>query len=153
MGVGLDLIAHGGVVLPIAPVSVDPGVDMVHAVKAARKNGWPTRSADRVRAVAVWLRLSAELADRPLPSIAFNYLGNRAGFGSSDGNGDVPGFPAQGDAPSLPVTVSGCCPRRVLAVDATVVAGASQRRIAGRTAVPDGGSRFDRCRRDRSAVG
>ena len=43
----------------------------------------------------------------PLPSIAFNYLGNRVLVsGSSDGNGDVPGFLPAGDAPSLPVTVS-----------------------------------------------
>ena len=125
---------------------------MVHAVKAAKEEQLePTRSWDRVRAVAVW-RLSAELADRPLPSIAFNYLGNQgAGFGSSDGNGDVPGFLPAGDAPSLPVTVSGLLPTAtaVLAVDATVVPGPAGAVLQVELRYP--AVLGDRCRRSHAA--
>ena len=86
--------------------------------------------------------LSEELAGRPPPSIAFNYLG-KPGAGSicGDGSGEVVGFLPAGDAPVLEPSVSGLLPlMAVLAADAWVVASPAgsvlQIRLRYATAVP-----------------
>ena len=76
----------------IAPVSVDPGGDVVRAVKAAKEE-WLGRPDEGIGfGLLRYGGLSEELAGRPLPSIAFNYLGNRGAGFSGDGSGEVVGF-------------------------------------------------------------
>ena len=111
-----DLSRTVGWFTTIAPVAVDPAVDVVHAVKAAKE----ARLATPDHGVGFGLlRYGAEspLATRPLPSIAFNYLGNRGGAGVDDQatatiarSSQVDAWLPAGDAPFLPSTIDGAMP-------------------------------------------
>ncbi|WP_344716283.1 amino acid adenylation domain-containing protein, partial [Gordonia defluvii] len=96
-----DLSRTVGWFTTIAPISVDPGVDVEHAVKAAKEER--VNAPDRGIGFGL-LRFGAspELAERPLPAISLNYLGNIAG--GDEAVGDL--LPAA-DAPRLPGTVRG----------------------------------------------
>jgi len=97
-----DLSRTVGWFTTIAPISVDPGVDVEHAVKAAKEER--VNAPDRGIGFGL-LRFGAspELAERPLPAISLNYLGNIAG--GDEAVGDL--LPAA-DAPRLPGTVRPC---------------------------------------------
>ncbi|WP_439644644.1 amino acid adenylation domain-containing protein, partial [Gordonia soli] len=126
-----DLSRTVGWFTTIAPLRLDPGADILHAVKAAKEEriGLPDHGIGYGL-----LRFGATtgLSARPLPSIALNYLGSRGGAGEPDGQlsgGPEPENPASenavaetasgspasemtamlpsGDAPYLPSTVSG----------------------------------------------
>ena len=57
-GCRVDFGAHGGVVHLSRPrSSVDPGGDVVRAVKAAKESGWGRPDEGIVRVVAVWVEL------------------------------------------------------------------------------------------------
>ncbi|AZZ81208.1 non-ribosomal peptide synthetase [Gordonia alkanivorans] len=108
-----DLSRTVGWFTTIAPVAIDPTADVVHAVKSAKE----ARLAAPDHGVGFGqLRYGADtpLARRPLPSIAFNYLGNRGGTGVEDqtaGTGaptvQLDSWLPAGDAPFLPSTVDG----------------------------------------------
>ncbi|MFC0313716.1 amino acid adenylation domain-containing protein [Gordonia phosphorivorans] len=91
----------------IAPLALVPGADVIHAVKAAKQERLARPEHGLGFGFARYGGV-AELADRPLPSIAFNYLGGRGGTVTSAGPESelLPMLPAP-DAPVLPATVSG----------------------------------------------
>ncbi|MFE0750411.1 amino acid adenylation domain-containing protein, partial [Gordonia sp. NPDC058843] len=129
-----DLSRTVGWFTSLAPLLIDPAADVVHAVKAAKEErlGMPghgigyglLRSGDANEPDEA----AAHLHSRPLPSIAFNYLGTRGRTGRSD---EAPGtevttpaaetaFLPAPDAPFLPATVSaGVAAMSVLTVNAS----------------------------------
>ncbi|MFT3661300.1 MAG: amino acid adenylation domain-containing protein [Gordonia sp. (in: high G+C Gram-positive bacteria)] len=104
-----DLSRTVGWFTTTSPLLVDPGQDVVHAVKAAKEErlGRPGHGLGYGR-----LRYggSDELATRPAPSISFNYLGGRGGTVSDTDEGSAAGslpmFPAA-DASNIPSTADG----------------------------------------------
>ncbi|AFA74602.1 putative non-ribosomal peptide synthetase [Gordonia polyisoprenivorans VH2] len=123
-----DLSRTVGWFTTLIPMLVDPGADAVHAVKSAKEQRLTIPDhgigfAD-LRAVA-----NSPLAQRPLPTIALNYLGNRA---ATDSGGDVgeggatAHFLPAPDAPFLPSSVSGAMPVMApLTINAAVTTGAN----------------------------
>ncbi|MFT4088143.1 MAG: amino acid adenylation domain-containing protein, partial [Gordonia sp. (in: high G+C Gram-positive bacteria)] len=100
-----DLSRTVGWFTSIAPTRLDPADDVVHAVKAAKEE----RLARPARGLGFsFLRYGAgaPLADRPLPSIAFNYLGGRGGTAQEAPADSAPMTPLPA-GPRLPATVTG----------------------------------------------
>jgi len=103
-----DLSRTVGWFTTIAPLQVDPAGDVVHTVKAAKEE----RLSRPARGVGFGLlrrQPGSELGDRPLPSIAFNYLGGRGGGAEPDGTTGSTALPFT-TAPHqvhLPPTVTG----------------------------------------------
>ncbi|GAC71058.1 non-ribosomal peptide synthetase, partial [Gordonia soli] len=126
-----DLSRTVGWFTTIAPVLLDPAEDVAHAVKAAKEErlGQPDNGIGfgALRYLSGQSADATSLAGRPLPSIAFNYLGNVSG--GADGAGPADLLPAP-DAPRLPATVTG---GMVAANVLTVTAG---------TVVTEGGREF-----------
>uniref|UniRef100_UPI0010F502A8 non-ribosomal peptide synthetase n=1 Tax=Gordonia sp. GAMMA TaxID=2502241 RepID=UPI0010F502A8 len=101
-----DLSRSVGWFTTLVPVSLDPGEDVVHAVKAAKEE----RLAQPDNGIGFgWLRYGpgadAELASRPLPTISFNYFG--AGSGAAAAQTDALPFTNAPDAPVLGSSASG----------------------------------------------
>ncbi|MGW9266472.1 amino acid adenylation domain-containing protein, partial [Gordonia terrae] len=107
-----DLSRSVGWFTTIVPVRLDPGTDVVHAVKAAKE----ARLAQPDNGIGFgWLRYGSgtadpdsdarELATRPLPSISFNYFGAGGGAGAPDA--EVLPFTHAPDAPILGSSASG----------------------------------------------
>ncbi|MDL9937936.1 non-ribosomal peptide synthase/polyketide synthase, partial [Gordonia sp. ABSL1-1] len=131
-----DLSRTVGWFTTIAPVRLDTPEDLGHAVKAVKEQ---LRAQPDNGAGFGLLRYGAgggtAAADRPLPSIAFNYLGNVAGAGdrgvddrgADDGSaiGDLLPDPA---APRLPATVTGA----MVATSALTVTAGTVRTDSGR---------------------
>ncbi len=120
-----DLSRTVGWFTTLIPMLVDPGADAVHAVKSAKEQRLTIPDhgigfAD-LRSVA-----NSPLAQRPLPTIALNYLGNRA---AADGGGEVSvgsDFLPAPEAPFLPSSVSGAMPVMApLTINAAVTTGAN----------------------------
>ncbi|WP_353507209.1 amino acid adenylation domain-containing protein [Gordonia sp. ABSL1-1] len=118
----VDLSRTVGWFTTIAPLAVDPGADIVHAIKAAKEE----RVTQPDNGIGFGLLRYGDgpssLGDRPLPAVAFNYLGNRAPAGdvpAADGAGPeatvAEGDPAtqpggwlpDPDAPFLPAVIDG----------------------------------------------
>ncbi|MDR2281012.1 MAG: condensation domain-containing protein, partial [Gordonia sp. (in: high G+C Gram-positive bacteria)] len=97
-----DLTRTVGWFTTIEPVSVEPGEDMIHAVKSAKESllGRPDLTASFG---AVRYLTDSALAERPLPTVGLNYLGNSSA--RTDAPDDV--FLPAPDAPALPATVTG----------------------------------------------
>ncbi|WP_018177825.1 non-ribosomal peptide synthetase [Jongsikchunia kroppenstedtii] len=130
-----DLSRTVGWFTSLIPMLIDPTADPVHAVKAAKEE----RVSIPDHGIGFSLLRYAPgstLADRPLPSIAFNYLGNRAGAASAEQATDdaavvIPDFLPAPDAPFLPSSVSGAMPAMAaLTINASVTAGPDGRSIA-----------------------
>ncbi|WP_338855634.1 amino acid adenylation domain-containing protein [Gordonia hongkongensis] len=150
-----DLSRTVGWFTSIAPLALDPADDVVHAVKAAKEErlGMPDsgigfgllRYAADGRGPG---DPAAQLHSRPLPTIAFNYLGTRGTTGQSEDpttpDGADPlssvapssdtaapvgaGFLPAPDAPFLPATVSdGVAAMSVLTVNASTGASSKGR--------------------------
>ncbi|GAC78165.1 non-ribosomal peptide synthase domain TIGR01720/amino acid adenylation domain-containing protein [Gordonia malaquae] len=121
-----DLSRTVGWFTTIAPILVDPALDPVHAVKAVKEE----RLAQPGHGVGYGLlryRASTELSTRPLPSIAFNYLGGSGtvvdGPEPAESAQDVGFLPAP-DAPFLPSVIdSGLEAMAPLVINASTVAG------------------------------
>ncbi|EON33170.1 Non-ribosomal peptide synthetase modules-related protein [Gordonia terrae C-6] len=129
-----DLSRTVGWFTSLAPLAIDPADDVVHAVKAAKEErlGMPDSGIGYglLRYAAgddTTDDAAAQLHSRPLPTIAFNYLGTRGTTGRSESptTPDVaaaPGTPflPAPDAPFLPATVSdGVAAMSVLTVNAS----------------------------------
>ncbi|WP_454165034.1 amino acid adenylation domain-containing protein [Gordonia iterans] len=115
-----DLSRTVGWFTTIAPILIDPAGDIVHAVKAAKE----ARLAQPHHGIGFGLLRygsDTELSRRPLPSVAFNYLGGRgASADESAATGDLL-LPAAG--PALPGGAGGMIETGVLAINASTVAG------------------------------
>ncbi|GAB17963.1 putative non-ribosomal peptide synthetase, partial [Gordonia effusa NBRC 100432] len=98
-----DLSRTVGWFTAVAPLNLDPGADIVHAVKAAKEErlGQPDNGIG-----FGLLRYGGddELRSRPLPSVIFNYLGAAAG---GAGAASEIGFVPDVAAPVLPGSPSG----------------------------------------------
>ncbi|EGD53199.1 non-ribosomal peptide synthetase, partial [Gordonia neofelifaecis] len=98
-----DLSRSVGWFTSIAPTAIDPAGDIVHAMKAAKQErlGQPDAGVG-----FGLLRYAArtELANRPLPSIIFNFLGAGASGGGA-ASVDLPFMSA--DGPAFPPSVGG----------------------------------------------
>ncbi|MFT4088537.1 MAG: amino acid adenylation domain-containing protein, partial [Gordonia sp. (in: high G+C Gram-positive bacteria)] len=121
-----DLSRTVGWFTSIAPMRLDPGVDVVHAVKAAKEE----RLVRPDRGLSYGLSRFAgdsPLAGTPLPSIAFNYLGGRGGTLDLDAAGEeVPAMTPWPGAPRLPGSIDGGFEvMSALTVDAGVIPTAS----------------------------
>ena len=152
-----DLSRTVGWFTSVAPLAVDPADDVVHAVKAAKEErlGMPDsgigfgllryagHSGDTAGDAA------AQLRSRPLPTIAFNYLGTRGATGRTDAAPSVSGrdetaapagaafLPAPG-APFLPATVSdGVAAMSVLTVNASTGASPEGRVLSADLQFPE----------------
>ncbi|MGC4933554.1 amino acid adenylation domain-containing protein [Gordonia sp. DT30] len=111
-----DVLAHGsapstadlsrtvGWFTSIAPVALDPGADIVHAVKAAKEERLG-RPGHGLGFGLLRLDPGSPPAQTALPGIAFNYLG--AGVRGGDDDAAVVPFTADPAAPALPASVSG----------------------------------------------
>ncbi|WP_169330949.1 amino acid adenylation domain-containing protein [Gordonia sputi] len=102
-----DLSRTVGWFTSIAPIAVDPGDDITHAVKAAKEErlGQPEHGLGfGLLRNNLSRNGDARLAQTALPGIAFNYLG--AGARGSDDAAVLP-FTADPAAPALPASVSG----------------------------------------------
>ncbi|WP_238421308.1 non-ribosomal peptide synthetase [Gordonia sp. 'Campus'] len=165
-----DLSRTVGWFTSLAPLLIDPADDAVHAVKAAKEErlGLPGNgigygllryAADEVDQVA------AQLHSRPLPSIAFNYLGTRgatSGAGqtstaqsvspqsdaaqsdaaqsgaTSAADASTTAFLPAPDAPFLPATVSpGVAAMSVLTINASTGASSSGRVLSANLQFPE----------------
>ena len=115
-----DLSRTVGWFTSIAPLALDPSADMIHAVKAAKEErlGQPRHG----QGFGVLRNVTgSELARRPLPSIAFNYLGGR---GTSVEATAATNLVPASDAPPLPAFTRGHLRQAgVLAINAQVVPG------------------------------
>ncbi|WP_431839258.1 amino acid adenylation domain-containing protein [Gordonia hongkongensis] len=152
-----DLSRTVGWFTSIAPLAIDPADDVVHAVKAAKEErlGMPDsgigfgllryagQSGDAAGDAA------AELRSRPLPTIAFNYLGTRGATGRNEDAPSVSGrdeaaapaaaafLPAPG-APFLPAAVSdGVAAMSVLTVNASTGASPEGRVLSADLQFPE----------------
>nr|WP_064569436.1 non-ribosomal peptide synthetase [Gordonia sp. LAM0048] len=137
-----DLSRTVGWFTSIAPLALDPADDVVHAIKAAKEErlGMPDSGIGfgllrYAAAVGDPTDPVAQLRSRPLPTIAFNYLGTRGATGRSEaptapGEVDTPtsgvaalagaAFLPAPDAPFLPAAVSdGVAAMSVLTVNAS----------------------------------
>ncbi|MGV9827103.1 amino acid adenylation domain-containing protein, partial [Gordonia sp. NPDC003429] len=102
-----DLSRTVGWFTTIAPIVVDPGVDAIHAVKAAKEE----RLGRPEHGLGFGLLRADErtpLWGCALPAIGVNYLGT-AGQGATDDGAMVP-FGVDDAAPALPPSVSGLLP-------------------------------------------
>ncbi|MGV9857503.1 amino acid adenylation domain-containing protein [Gordonia sp. NPDC003425] len=97
-----DLSRTVGWFTSITPALVDPGADIVHAVKSAKEErvGQP----DHGLGYGLLRQYDQHIAECPLPAIGFNYLG--AGTRGGD-NGPALPLAADPAAPMLPASVSG----------------------------------------------
>ncbi|RUP38756.1 MAG: hypothetical protein EKK60_08830, partial [Gordonia sp. (in: high G+C Gram-positive bacteria)] len=125
-----DLTRTVGWFTTIAPVRVDPAVDAVHAVKAAKEElaGQPDLGAGFG---ALRFGSDSELSRRPLPSIGFNFLGAGGGSQRDEAPVDLTDvlLPVS-DAPDLPPTVSGRMrPLNTLLVNVGTVVGSAGREL------------------------
>ncbi|GAC56445.1 putative non-ribosomal peptide synthetase [Gordonia hirsuta DSM 44140 = NBRC 16056] len=103
-----DLARTVGWFTSIAPLSIDPSADPVHAVKAAKEERL-SRPNQGIGFGLLRYGGNDELEARPLPSIAFNYLGGGGGADqptATPAGEPIPLLPA-GDAVFLPGAVSG----------------------------------------------
>ncbi|WP_287384606.1 non-ribosomal peptide synthetase, partial [Gordonia sp. (in: high G+C Gram-positive bacteria)] len=132
-----DLSRTVGWFTSIAPLSLDPGADIVHAVKAAKEErlGQPDSGIG-----FGWLRYGphadSELATRPLPSVVFNYLGASAGGSGSDAEPLAFGGAA---GPGLsPSPAGGMVAQGALTINANVGTVAGQRRLGASVTYPRG---------------
>ncbi|MDH3024096.1 amino acid adenylation domain-containing protein [Gordonia alkanivorans] len=140
-----DLSRTVGWFTTIAPLAVDPAGDIVHAVKAAKEErlGMPGQGVGYGL-----LRYPVDgagdgLDAHPLPSIAFNYLGNRGG-GAGDQVEAGPGTAAETaflpapDAPFLPATVSaGVAAMSALTINASVTGSSAGRVLSASIQFPE----------------
>ncbi|MCK0438389.1 amino acid adenylation domain-containing protein [Gordonia alkaliphila] len=135
-----DLSRTVGWFTTIAPMLIDPAEDIVHAVKAAKE----ARLGQPQHGIGFGLLRyggDTELSARPLPSVAFNYLGGRGvavdAATSSDAEfvADDLLLPAAG--PSLPGGAGGMTETGVLAINASTVAGAAGPVIAASIRFPE----------------
>ncbi len=120
-----DLSRTVGWFTTIAPMLIDPADDIVHAVKAAKE----ARIGQPLHGIGFGLLRyggDTELSRRPLPSVAFNYLGGRGvsvdAFSAEAAAVDDLLLPASG--PSLPGGAGKMAETGVLAINASTVAGA-----------------------------
>ncbi|WP_353507227.1 amino acid adenylation domain-containing protein, partial [Gordonia sp. ABSL1-1] len=100
-----DLSRTVGWFTSIAPVSLEPSIDMIHAVKAAKEERL-TQPGAGVGFGLLRYRGATPLTDRPLPSIAFNFFGAGAARRSADPTHVVP-YTVAAEGPALPPTVTG----------------------------------------------
>jgi len=153
-----DLSRTVGWFTSLAPLAIDPADDVVHAVKAAKEErlGMPDsgigfgllryagQSGDDAAGDA-----AAQLRSRPLPTIAFNYLGTRGATGRNEDAPSVSGrdetaapagaafLPAPG-APFLPAAVSdGVAAMSVLTVNASTGASPEGRVLSADLQFPE----------------
>ncbi|WP_344786270.1 amino acid adenylation domain-containing protein, partial [Gordonia caeni] len=129
-----DLSRTVGWFTSIAPFALDPAADMIHAVKAAKEErlGQPRHG---LGFGVLWTTEGSVIADRPLPSIAFNYFGGRGT--ESDVSGSASMLPA-GDAPALPSFTHGRLRQAgVVAVNVHVAPGDGGPEIVSSWAYPD----------------
>jgi len=130
-----DLSRTVGWFTNLIPMLIDPAADPVHAVKAAKEERVSIPDHGIGFSLLRYAPRSA-LADRPLPSIAFNYLGNRGGGapGAAATDADaltVPDFLPAPDAPYLSSSVSGAMPAMAaLTINASAATGPDGRSIA-----------------------
>nr|WP_274378029.1 non-ribosomal peptide synthetase [Gordonia neofelifaecis] len=121
-----DLSRTVGWFTTIAPILVDPSDDPVHAVKAVKEErlGQPGHG---VGYGLLRYRAGSALGDRPLPSIAFNYLGGSGSTAGAGAEGQAPQaapFLPAPDAPFLPSAVRGrLAAMAPLVINASTVAG------------------------------
>ncbi|GAC71059.1 putative non-ribosomal peptide synthetase [Gordonia soli NBRC 108243] len=101
-----DLSRTVGWFTTVAPVLLDPSVDMIHAVKAAKEERLRQPQAGTGFGLLRY-RADSGLAGRPLPTVAFNFFGaGSARVGDHDPTHVVP-FTVAPESPGLPPTVAG----------------------------------------------
>nr|WP_161928687.1 non-ribosomal peptide synthetase [Gordonia crocea] len=99
-----DLSRTVGWFTSIAPLRLDPGRDVVHAVKTAKEERLG-RTADGLGYGLLRYADDSPLAERPLPAITFNYLGARTAA-AADADTVVAMMPDP-HAPALPGSIAG----------------------------------------------
>ncbi|MGV9712982.1 amino acid adenylation domain-containing protein, partial [Gordonia sp. NPDC003424] len=118
-----DLSRTVGWFTSVAPMLLEPGPDSVHAVKAAKEE----RRAQPDGGIGYGLlrmRADTEISSRPMPSIAFNYLGGRGAAEGPASDNAGPGLLPVPGAPTLPAIVDGDLPAMTpLTINASVAAG------------------------------
>ncbi|MBE7194370.1 MAG: amino acid adenylation domain-containing protein, partial [Gordonia polyisoprenivorans] len=135
-----DLSRTVGWFTSVAPIAIDPDGDAARTVKSAKEErvgrpdngiGFGLLRADR----------GGALAQAPLPSIAFNYLGNVAG---ESADGLVGSLLPDPDAPRLPGTATGAMVATALiAITAGTVVGPEGRRLQAGFGFPAGALSHD----------
>ncbi|WYY18777.1 amino acid adenylation domain-containing protein [Gordonia malaquae] len=104
-----DLTRTVGWFTTIAPISVDPGADAAHAVKAAKEERLGQPDAGVGFGLLRYTE-GSELGARPLPSIGFNFFGAGRAGSSSDETPEPLAFSGAVDAPSFPPSATGTMP-------------------------------------------
>ncbi|WP_424323586.1 amino acid adenylation domain-containing protein [Gordonia sp. (in: high G+C Gram-positive bacteria)] len=121
-----DLSRTVGWFTTIAPILIDPTADAVHAVKSVKEERL-ARPGHGIGYGLLRYEGDSELARRPLPSIAFNYLGGSGSVveAATDGGSEPEiGFLPAAGAPFLPAMISGgLAAMAPLVINASTVAG------------------------------
>ena len=121
-----DLSRTVGWFTTVAPMLIDPGSDIVHAIKAAKEErlGLPDHG---VGFGLLRQQTDSGLADRALPRVGFNYLGARGAAEPGLDGVDMLPDPA---APVLPATISGSMiVSGAIAINAAVASDSDGRRM------------------------
>ena len=120
-----DLSRTVGWFTTIAPLLIDPGPDIVHAIKSAKEER--VALPDNGIGFGLLRQPDSALADRALPAVGFNYLGARASSENGFSPTDLMPDPA---APALPATVSGSMlAQNAIAINVGVVPGTDGRHM------------------------